>query len=80
MIAALRRAGDDRAATCDKADHVVSIQTEVRDPVAICAGCRRLGLSKPIHGTAKLLSSTASRRTVPLFSDQATGLAVELPG
>ena len=31
--------------------HVVSIQTEVRDPVAICAGCRRLGIYERLGGT-----------------------------
>jgi hypothetical protein len=48
--------------------HVVQIQTEVRDPVAICAGCQRLGLPEPVQGTTKLFSATA------------TGYAVQLPG
>ena len=34
--------------------HIVSVKTEVRDPVAIAAACRRLGLPEPVHGTAKL--------------------------
>jgi hypothetical protein len=48
--------------------HIVTIKTEVRDPTAIAAVCRRLGLSEPIHGTAKL------------FEDEAAGLLVQLPG
>ncbi len=48
--------------------HIVSIQTEVRDPVAVGAACRRLGLPEPVHGTAKL------------FEGEATGLLVKLPG
>ena len=48
--------------------HIVSIETEVRDPIAVAGACRRLGLSEPVHGTAKL------------FSSQATGLLVQLPG
>ena len=48
--------------------HIVSIKTEVRDPVAVAAACRRLGLPEPVHGTAKL------------FEGEATGLLVRLPG
>jgi hypothetical protein len=48
--------------------HIVEIRTEVRDPVAAAAACRRLGLPEPAHGTAKL------------FSGEATGLLVSLPG
>ena len=48
--------------------HIVSVQTEVRDPLAIAAACRRLGLTEPVQGTAQL------------FSGQATGLLVKLPG
>ena len=47
--------------------HIVTIQTELRDPVAIAAACRRLGLSEPVHGTVRL------------FSGEATGLIVQLP-
>jgi hypothetical protein len=47
--------------------HVITIRTEVRDPAAIQAACRRLGLPEPIHGTAQL------------FSGEATGLLVKLP-
>lgn len=48
--------------------HIVTIKTEIRDPVAIAAACQRLQLPAPVH------------RTVRLFSAEATGLAVELPG
>ncbi len=48
--------------------HIVTIQTQVRDPVAVVAACRRLGLPPP------------GRRVVKLFSGLAEGLAVELPG
>lgn len=47
--------------------HIVSIQTEVRDPVAIRAACDRLKLSAPAYGTTQL------------FSSSATGWAVQLP-
>jgi hypothetical protein len=48
--------------------HVVQIQTRVKDPVALAAACRRLGLTEPVEGTAQL------------YSGEATGLLVELPG
>ena len=48
--------------------HLVTIETQVRDPVAVSAACARLQLAPPLH------------RTVRLFSSEATGLAVELPG
>ena len=48
--------------------HVVTITTEVRDPLAVAAACRRLGLPEPVQGTAKL------------FEGEATGLLVRLPG
>jgi hypothetical protein len=47
--------------------HIVEIKTEVRDPEAVAAACRRLGLAEPVHGTATL------------FSGAATGLLVKLP-
>ena len=47
--------------------HIVQIQTEVRDPVAIASACDRLRLPPPTQGTFQL------------FSNQATGLGVELP-
>jgi hypothetical protein len=49
-------------------NHIVQIQTEVRDPAAIQAACRRLGLPEPVSGTAQL------------FAGPATGLLVRLPG
>lgn len=48
--------------------HVVRIQTQVRDPVAVAAACTRLGLPQPAWGTFQL------------FSAETTGLAVRLPG
>lgn len=47
--------------------HIVSIQTEVRDPVAIRSACDRLKLPEPVFGQTKL------------FSSSATGWAVRLP-
>ena len=48
--------------------HIVTIQTQIRDAAAVAAACQRLGLPPP------------AERTVRLFSGQATGLTVELPG
>ena len=48
--------------------HIVTVKTEVRDPAAVVAACRRLGLPEPVHGTARL------------FEGEATGLLVKLPG
>ncbi len=48
--------------------HIVSIETQVKDAVAVQAACRRLGLAEPVH------------RTVKLFSGNVEGLAVQLPG
>ena len=48
--------------------HVVTIKTECRDPNAIAAACRRLDHAEPVHGKFKL------------FTAEATGLAVQLPG
>jgi hypothetical protein len=48
--------------------HIVTIRTEVRDPAAVAAACRRLGLPEPVQGTAKL------------FEGEAAGLLVRLPG
>ena len=47
--------------------HIVTVKTEVRDAAAVRAACKRLGLTEPIHGAAKL------------FSGQAEGLIVQLP-
>jgi hypothetical protein len=48
--------------------HLVTIQTKVRDPAALAAACQRLGLPAPVQGTARL------------YSGEATGLLVQLPG
>lgn len=48
--------------------HVVQIQTRAQDAAAVAAACRRLGFAEPIHGTARL------------YSGEATGLLVQLPG
>jgi hypothetical protein len=48
--------------------HIVSIKTRFRDPLAVAAACRRLGLGQPTDGTAELFAGTAS------------GLIVRLPG
>ena len=48
--------------------HLVTIQTQLRDPTAITAACRRLGLPAPVQGTARL------------YSGEAIGLLVQLPG
>ncbi len=48
--------------------HIVTIATEVRDPDAVAAACRRLALPEPAQGTATL------------FEGQASGLLVRLPG
>jgi hypothetical protein len=48
--------------------HIVTITTKVHDPAAVTAACQRLGLAAPVQGSAKL------------FSGEATGLLVRLPG
>jgi hypothetical protein len=48
--------------------HVVTIQTKIHDAFAVSIACRRLGLAAPEHGT------------VSLYSGEATGLIVRLPG
>ena len=47
--------------------HIVTIRSEIRDPVALAAACRRLGLAEPVQGKAKL------------FVTEAEGLIVNLP-
>lgn len=47
--------------------HVVEIQTEVRDPVAIRAACDRLALPPPVYGETRL------------YQGSRTGWAVQLP-
>lgn len=48
--------------------HVVSIRSQIRDPVSVAAACRRLGLAEVESGTVRL------------YSAQAEGLIVRLPG
>jgi hypothetical protein len=48
--------------------HIVTIQTKVHDPAAVQAACQRLGLPEAAEGTARL------------YSGEATGLLVRLPG
>ena len=47
--------------------HIVQIQTEVRDPIAISSACTRLSLPQPIAGEHQL------------FTNRVKGLAVHLP-
>src|SRR3954447_16965350 len=51
-----------------RVSHIVTIEAEARDPAAVAAACRRLGLPEPVAGTAKL------------FEGEASGLLVRLPG
>lgn len=48
--------------------HVVTIETKVSDAVALTAACKRLGLAEPVHASVRL------------YSAEATGLTVALPG
>ena len=48
--------------------HIVIVETQLRDHAAVSAACRRLDLPPPMSGTAQL------------FSDQASGLIINLPG
>ncbi len=48
--------------------HIVQIETEVRDPLAVEAACRRLALPPPVAGSHQLYSGPVS------------GLGVRLPG
>ena len=48
--------------------HTVEIKTEVRDPTAVAAACRRLQLPPPVAGVTRL------------FAESVSGLAVQLPG
>ncbi len=48
--------------------HIVTLQTKVHDPAAVAAACQRLNLAPPRQGTAEL------------YSGEAEGLIVQLPG
>jgi hypothetical protein len=47
--------------------HIVTINTQIRDPAALASACRRLGLQEPVHGTVRMYSAVA------------TGLIIRLP-
>jgi hypothetical protein len=47
--------------------HIVEIRTEIRDAAAVGEACNRLGLAQPVYKTARL------------FTEEAAGLAIELP-
>jgi hypothetical protein len=60
--------------------HIVSIQTQIRDKVAVEAACSRLHWPQPVHDRFKLFSSTvaglgvqAPRWNYPIVCDLATG-------
>ena len=60
--------------------HVVAIKTEIRDPAALAAACRRLGLPEAFDGTAELYGGEASGQIVhlpdwryPVVIDTSTG-------
>lgn len=46
--------------------HIVQIQTEIRDPVAIRMACQRLQLPPPVQGEFQLFNSTAAGWAVHL--------------
>ncbi|QDV20668.1 hypothetical protein Pan153_53440 [Gimesia panareensis] len=46
--------------------HIVQIQTEIRDPVAIHGACQRLKLPPPVQGEFQLFNSTAAGWAVQL--------------
>ena len=48
--------------------HIVTVHTKCHDPAAVASACQRLGLAAPVQGTTQL------------FSGEATGLMVRLPG
>jgi len=48
--------------------HIVRIETKIHDALSVAAACQRLGLPAPVPGTARL------------YSGEATGLLVQLPG
>jgi hypothetical protein len=52
----------------DCMSHVVTVQTKIHDAAAVVAACQRLGLPTPVQGTAEL------------YSGEAAGLIIRLPG
>jgi hypothetical protein len=62
--------------------HIVTVRTQVRDPAALAAACRRLGLEPPAVGAAQLYSGRAEGHLVslpgwryPVVFDTAAGQA-----
>ena len=60
--------------------HIVTIQTQVRDPVAIRFACGRIKLPEPVEGTTRLFNAEATGWQVrlpdwhyPVVCDTATG-------
>jgi hypothetical protein len=61
--------------------HIVTIATQVRDPLAVAAACHRLGLPEPVLGTTTLFGGEVAGLlvklpdwTYPVVVDTATGL------
>lgn len=48
--------------------HIVQIKTQVREPAAIHAACRRLGLTEPVYGEAELYSGSKTGWQVQLLN------------
>ncbi len=46
--------------------HIVQIQTEIRDPIAIRSACQRLQLPPPVQGEFQLFNSSASGWAIKL--------------
>lgn len=60
--------------------HLVTIKTEIRDPTAIAAACRRLGLPAPVTGEVSLFEGKVNGTAVhlkdwtyPIVCDTKTG-------
>ena len=47
--------------------HIVQIRTQVKDPVAAIAACRRLGLPVPVEETEELFAGKATGLAVPVY-------------
>jgi hypothetical protein len=48
--------------------HIVTIETKIHNPIAIGAACSRLNLAAPVYGKAQL------------FTEEAEGMVIQLPG
>lgn len=60
--------------------HIVTIQTQIKDVAALRLATKRLGLTEPVYGTAKLFSNEAigwqvqlSQWRYPVVADVETG-------